>query len=268
VGEQALFTQAVEPFVFEQVNPHDPQLVTVFVRLVSQPLFLLLSQLPKPPLQMGVHAPAAHEVVPLVFVQIVPQAPQLVVLVWVLVSQPLFTFASQLAKPELHTGTQTPAGQVVVPLRLVHTVVHVPQCAVLFRVASHPSVRASLLQLPHVPRHEIVQAPSEQPGVPLLPLQAWLQAPQCPVFVCVLISQPLLARPSQFEYPLLQVVIWQVPVAHEVVAFAAEQPVPHPPQLVFVFSAVSHPFAMLPSQLPYPGAHVVEHTPFTHDAVP
>jgi hypothetical protein len=56
--------------------------------LVSQPLFGLPSQLWKPAVHTGAHAPVVHEVVPFVFVHCVPHAPQFDVLVAVFASQP------------------------------------------------------------------------------------------------------------------------------------------------------------------------------------
>ena len=54
--------------------------------------------------------------------------------------------------------------------------------------------------------------------------------------------------------PWLQVSTSQAPSAHLGVAFSTdEQSVPHAPQLGMASSAVSQPFAALPSQLPNPG---------------
>ena len=49
-----------------------------------------------------------------------PQPPQFGTDVCVLVSQPLFGRLSQLPKPELQLGVQTPLGHVVVPFAFVH----------------------------------------------------------------------------------------------------------------------------------------------------
>jgi hypothetical protein len=71
----------------------------------------------------------------------VPQLPQLVTLVWRLVSQPLVTVASQLPHPVLQRTLQTPLEQVAVEFALsAHTVPQLPQLVVLFeRLASQPS---------------------------------------------------------------------------------------------------------------------------------
>jgi hypothetical protein len=90
-------TQLVVPCAFAHCVPHEPQLFAFVLTLVSQPLFGLPSQSAVPALQLGSHTPATHAVVPLALVQFTPQAPQLPVLVFVFVSQPLFAFPSQLA---------------------------------------------------------------------------------------------------------------------------------------------------------------------------
>ncbi len=87
----------VVPLALLQLVPHAPQLVTVVLRFVSQPLFLLPSQLPKPALHTGAQMPAAHDVDPFALTQAVAQLPQLPRLVWVFTSQPLLGFPSQLA---------------------------------------------------------------------------------------------------------------------------------------------------------------------------
>ena len=66
-----------------------------------------------------------------------PQLPQFVVLV-MLVSQPLVTFASQSAKPGLHAMLHTPLVQEGRPLFALHSRPHAPQCAGLVRFASQP----------------------------------------------------------------------------------------------------------------------------------
>jgi hypothetical protein len=90
------------PFVPLHAAPQEPQFVVLVLRFASQPLFGLVSQLANPELQVGTHAPAVHVVGPLAFVQLVPQVPQLVVLVLVFVSQPFEATPSQLPNPALH----------------------------------------------------------------------------------------------------------------------------------------------------------------------
>ena len=62
----------------EHTRPQPPQSAAVTLRLASQPLFLLPSQSAKPALHTGEQAPDTQLVVPSAFVQVVPQAPQLV----------------------------------------------------------------------------------------------------------------------------------------------------------------------------------------------
>jgi hypothetical protein len=64
VGTHALPVQVVVPFAFVQASPQPPQFGTDVVVSVSQPLFGLLSQLPKPELQVGLQVPLGHVVVP------------------------------------------------------------------------------------------------------------------------------------------------------------------------------------------------------------
>src|SRR5574337_468257 len=79
------------------------------------------SQLAKPALQVMPHTLAAQVAVPLVELQTVPQAPQLVGLVVRSVSQPLLTRPSQLPQPALQVMPQTEAVQLAVPLVEVQT---------------------------------------------------------------------------------------------------------------------------------------------------
>jgi hypothetical protein len=96
-GEQAPATQDVDPFGFVHVVPHEPQLLVLVLRFVRQPLFGLPPQTAYPALQTGVQTPATHDVVPFGFEHVTPHAPQLVVELEMLVSQPLLGFPSQSA---------------------------------------------------------------------------------------------------------------------------------------------------------------------------
>ena len=82
-------------FGYEQSMPQPAQSVSV-LRLVSQPLFTLPSQLPQPAAHAGTHTPPVHAVVPLAFVQAIPHEPQFAVVVKD-VSQPLAMLPSQFA---------------------------------------------------------------------------------------------------------------------------------------------------------------------------
>jgi len=90
------------PFVPLHAAPQEPQFAVLVLRFASQPLFGLLSQLANPELHVGTHAPVVQVVVPLAFVQLLPQLPQFPVLVFVFVSQPFEAMPSQLPNPALH----------------------------------------------------------------------------------------------------------------------------------------------------------------------
>jgi len=90
------------PFVPLHAAPQEPQFPVLVLRFASQPFEARLSQLAKPELQVGTQAPDVHAVVPLAFVQLLPQLPQFAVLVFVFVSQPFEAMPSQLPNPALH----------------------------------------------------------------------------------------------------------------------------------------------------------------------
>jgi hypothetical protein len=229
-----------------QAVPHAPQFESVASEL-SQPLVGLPSQLAKPVLQAGVHAPATHEVVPLAFVQAVPHTPQFATLDLRSVSQPLGRLPSQLAKLALQTGVHAPATQEVVPLTFVHTVPQAPQFETLVRRSASQPFAALPSQLPKPALQTGAHAPATQEVVPLAFVQALPHAPQLERLVAVLVSQPLPALPSQLANPELQVGE-QAPATHAVVPFAFVHATAQPPQFEVVSSAVSQPFAGLPSQ--------------------
>jgi hypothetical protein len=85
-------------------------------------------------------------------------------------------------------------------------------------------------QLPQPELHEeIAHEPVEHVAVACAREHAVPHEPQW-VSVFKFCSQPLLALPSQFPKPELQLEIAQLPVEHVAVAFAREQPTPQPPQ--------------------------------------
>ena len=86
------------------------------------------------------------------------------------------------------------------------------------------------------------------------------------VFSCA--SHPFASLPSQFPQPVLHVRIAHEPVEHEAVALARTHAVAHPPQLARVLSCSSHPFALLPSQLPHPVVHTGVQSPDEQLVVP
>jgi hypothetical protein len=124
--------QAEVAFGRLQTCPQVPQLEVVF-RLVSHPLFGLLSQLAKPALQTGWQTPLAQLVVPCALVQVLPHVPQLLMLLVMFVSQPVEYCPSQLANPALQVATwQVPLTQVAVPLATEHLLPQNPQLLRLF----------------------------------------------------------------------------------------------------------------------------------------
>lgn len=199
-----------------------------------------------------------------------PHPPQLVTLVLKFASHPLFALPSQLPKFALQVGTHTPVVHVVEPLAFVQALPHVPQFDVEVFVLTSQPVDAMPSQFPNPVLHAMVHAPSEQPGDPFVPLHTVPQPPQFEALVSVLVSQPLLALPSQLPNPELQAPSVHTPLAHDSLAFARSQTAPQAPQLArLVFVLVSHPLAELPSQLPKPGLHVdTPQTPPTQFGVP
>jgi hypothetical protein len=83
--------------------------------------------------------PELQEGAPLVALQERPQPPQLVRLLLVSVSQPLPLMPSQSLKLPVHTGTQAPPTQDVLPWAFEQTFPQAPQLAVLVvRFVSQP----------------------------------------------------------------------------------------------------------------------------------
>lgn len=266
-GSQPPPEQLVVPFGLVHAELHAPQLATLVCRFVSQPLFWLPSQLANPPAHCGVHVPPTQLVLPLALLQTVPQAPQLLLLELVFVSQPLFGLPSQSAVPAVHDGEQAPFTQLVVPLVLVHLTLQPPQLLTLVsRFVSQP-LMALPSQLANPPAHSGAQLPPEQLVVPFGLVQVVPHAPQLPMLDCVFVSQPLLALPSQLPKPALQVGT-QLISEHWVEPLALVQPTPQPPQLVTLVSGVSQPLSALPSQLPKPGSQAILQVPVSQNELP
>jgi hypothetical protein len=126
-----------------QAVPHAPQLALSLRVSTSQPLATLPSQLAYPVAHaVMVHAPAVQPDVALGSAQVRPQAPQLVALVWVLVSQPLAAAPSQLPKPAEHPMTvHAPAAQpLVATLVSAHTAPQALQLAGSIAVLAQKAV--------------------------------------------------------------------------------------------------------------------------------
>jgi hypothetical protein len=170
------------------------------------------------------------------------------------VSQPLFGFPSQLSKPNVQLGLQTPEAHAVVPCALAQARPQAPQFALVSRAASQP-FETFASQLPKFVLHVMEQAPATQVAVPLLLLQPLPQAPQLDALVWVLTSQPFEAAPSQFPNPAAHAPSVQVPLPHDSLAFARSHTLPQVPQSVSVARLASHPFAATPSQFPKPALH-------------
>jgi hypothetical protein len=120
---------------------HAPQLALSLLRLTSQPLAGLPSQLAKPALQLAmVHAPAAQPAVALASEQTVLQVPQLVALVWVLVSQPSLRLPLQLPRPGEQMMPQSPPVQLAVPPVDTQARPQAPQLVVVVMFTSHMSL--------------------------------------------------------------------------------------------------------------------------------
>jgi hypothetical protein len=89
--------------------PHIPQLLGSVSRIASHPLTASASQFAKPALHWPtLHAPAWHWPMALGAVQIVSHAPQLLLSVAVLVSQPFAEFPSQSLNPVAHVSNAQP----------------------------------------------------------------------------------------------------------------------------------------------------------------
>lgn len=170
------------------------------------------------------------------------------------VSQPLFGFPSQLAKPKVQLGLHTPDAQAFVPCAFVHARPQAPQF-VLVRSATSQPFDTFASQLPKFVLQVMLHAPATHVAVPLLLLQALPQAPQLEALVRVFTSQPFEAAPSQFPNPAAHAPSVQVPLPHDSLAFARSHTLPHVPQSVSVARLASQPFAATPSQFPNPALH-------------
>jgi len=151
---------------------------------------------------------------------------------------------------------------------LLQTLPQPPQLFVEVDVLVSQPFVISPSQLPKPELQVIAQLPPLQLGVPLLFEHALEQVPQCRASFPKLTSHPVEAAPSQSAKPLLQE-MWQALLTHDGIPPTELHAAPHPPQCATVAVVfVSHPFTMLPSQLPSPALHVIPHLPAEHDGVP
>ena len=114
----------------------------------------------------------------------------------------------------------------------------------------------------------MAQVPVEQSADAPAREHAVRQLPQS-VRVVVLVSQPSATLPLQSAQPGSQVTIAHVPDPQLPVAWGGAQATPHAPQLVSVFTRVSQPFALMPSQFEKPTEQSTRlQAPAAHEAVP
>ena len=267
LGVHTPATHAVVPFVFEHAAPHVPQF-TVVESAVSHPFPTALSQSPYPTLHATVHTPTLHAGAAWFELHAVPHAPQLVRLALVSVSHPLFLLPSQSLNTPVHTGVHPPPTQLVVPFVFEHAIPHPPQLPPdVCTFVSHPFAGFPS-QSANPAKHVGTHVPAWHAVVPFPFAHVFPHEPQLPVPVFRFASHPFAGFPSQLAYPELHVGT-HAPAEHVVVPFPFVHGCPHAPQLPrLVCTFVSHPFATLPSQLPNPGSHAIEHAPPVQLAVP
>jgi hypothetical protein len=237
-------------------TPQPPQLALSVRTFTSQPSEATPSQSAKPGAQAASpQVPPAQADVALGSAQARPQAPQLALLLWRLVSQPLAAAPSQSPEPALHAITvHAPAAQ---PLAATEGSAqarpHAPQWSgsieVLAQKGGAPPTAGQVARggaqvVPHAPPEQTWPA-----------AQVVRQAPQLALSLRVSTSQPLAASPSQSAKPGLQAATPQAPPAQAAAALGSAQTRPQAPQLAAVVSsAASQPLAAAPSQSPKPAA--------------
>ena len=240
----------------------------------SQPLFGSLSQSLKPVAQSGLHAPPAQDVVPWLFVHVVPQPPQFALSERWLDSQPFVGLPSQLWKLGLHCGAHTPPEQLLLLVLLSWQVV--PQLPQFFLSVAN-TVAQPLFALPSQTPNCVPQLGAHllatQLFEPCGALQAAPHAPQLFASEVGFDSQPFAICPSQSEKPVLHLSSTHALAEHLPVALSGAktllQLVPQVPQLppsVLKFVAQPRP---VPAQSENGGVHVLTtHLPASHFAVP
>jgi hypothetical protein len=208
-------------FEFEHTRAHCPQLLTLVLTLVSQPSSAVGAvgwvQLPKPELQVELHTPPVHDSdATFVVAQARAQAPQLAVLVFVLVSQPSSAVGAvgwlQLPKPELHVELQVPPlHDRAATLAPEHARLHAPQLsALVLRFTSQPSSAVGAVGWPQLAKPEL-QVEVHSPPLHARPATFEVehprpQLPQLPVLVFRLVSQPSVSLfPLQSPKPVAHV---------------------------------------------------------------
>ena len=112
----------------------------------------------------------------------------------------------------------------------------------------------------------IAQAPVQQVEPALgSAVQAWPQEPQSAAVVLRLVSQPLLATPSQFPKPAVQdTTVQALDTQPSVVTLASAQTCPHEPQLAGSLAVLAQKAVAPLPQVTSGDAHVVPQTPPEH----
>jgi hypothetical protein len=252
------------PLATKQAMPQPPQLFTSVVVVVSQPFAVLPSQSPLPAAHIDTpHVLFTQAGVPPCGGQTVPHMAQLLTFDVVLISQPLATLVSQLAKPTLHEIVHIPLMHPGVPLFVLHPAPQDPQCCVLvFRFVSHP-LAATPSQSPNPALHiAIVQPPFEHAAVAFASMQIVPHAPQLFAFVLTFVSQPSPAMRLQSAKGGAHASILQLPITHFVDEFGSEQALSHAPQFSgSVCVLISQPSFVTLLQLENPASQL----PTAHD---
>ena len=212
------------------------------------------------------HVPLLQTGVPVGQVHALPQEPQLLMLVFLFVSQPLTGLPSQLAQPLLHTGAHTPLEQEVVPLGFTHATPQAPQLPVEVAVFVSQPFAAFASQSAKPGLHAGTHAPATHEVVPLGLTHAVPHAPQWGTVVNRLVSQPLLASPSQLAKPALHDGVHR-PAVQVVGPFGLTQAIEQVPQCAVVLSGDSQPLVPMPSQFPNPALQATSaHAPVEQDS--
>jgi len=166
---------------------------------VSQPLSEVPSQSVQPVLQLILHSPFSQRAVPLVALQVWPQAPQLLMSLRAF-SQPVSGASSQSPKPGLQLpSVQRPVMHEALALARPQDMLQPPQLLSSLVLVSQPSAALASQSAQPAWHAVMLQLPALQPVVSTLSpaVQALPHAPQCAFEVLRSISQPSAALPLQ-----------------------------------------------------------------------
>ena len=217
---QLPLVQVGVPPAVEHLVVHALQLLTSVFRLTSQPLLARPSQSAKPALQAPIaQVPLLQVAAAFANVHLVPQALQLLTSVFKLTSQPLVAEPSQLPEPAVQAPiVQALLTQLAAALVNVHLVPQPPQLFTSF-VVLVPQVAPGGQVARPAPQVLYPHPVLVQTGVPPVVGHLVPQALQLLISELRLISQPLVALPSQLAKPELHVPIAQVPLLQVAEAF-------------------------------------------------